>query len=126
MPLVTTASKKAESEEEEDSSTDTNSESEPLEDATPAHQVASSAPPAVCPFPGPRRSCVNGLCRAAPPPAAVAFCAIQLEVAEEAPDIDFYFNRGKSLEDVFHTLRLDLPTWCEPQARRRGILHYIF
>ncbi len=84
--------------------------------AAPAHAAAADAAapfssPAP-PYPGPRRSCANGLCRAAPGPAAVTFCAIQLEVAEDAPDVDLRFSRGKSLEDVFKTL--DLANWSEP------------
>jgi hypothetical protein len=40
------------------------------------------------------------------PPRCVTFCAIQLEIADGSPDVDIHFNRGKSLEDVFHSLSL--------------------
>ncbi len=70
----------------------------------------------VPPFPGPRRECTNGFCRAAPPPSAITLCAIQLEIDKVAPEIDVYFNRGKSLEDVFQSLRLDLPSWSDAKV----------
>lgn len=40
----------------------------------------------------------------ATPVSLVSFCALQIELEEKAPEIDFYFNRGKSLEDLFSGL----------------------
>ncbi len=95
------------SDEEEESS----SSSQQLQ-ATTSNLDTSAAAAAT-----PGRRCAQGSCRSLPPiPTFVAFCAIQLEIAEDANDVDIYFNRGKSLDDVFNSVRLDLPSWSEPQV----------
>ncbi len=52
--------------------------------------------------------------------AVVSFCAIQVEISDDAPDVDIAFNRGKSLEDVFERLTISSETDMSSRRRSRG------